>query len=475
MKKIFTTISCLFFIHSLFAQGYKVTVEMPQFDSGIAYLTFHMGKNLNIADSGVVNPKGVVVFKGTKTLSGGIYAFVFPGKRMSVDFFIDKEQSDIRLKADTNNLTNAKVTGSPANDLFQEYQKYIAQKGTLIQQEKNAYNTSKNKKDSALHEANFTRLNDELNEYRNKLIKDHPESMMAVCLQAMKDPEIPIKKPLTRQDSLYNYYSYKSHFWDGVTFMDERIIRTPFFQPKIERYYRDIIPQDPDSIIADLDYKLLLARSSDEMYKFLLNWSTDEYINPKIMGLDKVFVHLFNKYHSKGLTPWLNEKQMETISRRAYMQMANLIGEQAYNLNMLDKEDKPVSLYDQKAAFTVVLFWDPSCGHCKQEVPKIDSIYRASWKKRNVKIFAVLSEEEKKDEWIKYINDNHLEDWVHAHETKAMGDAITAAQKPGFRQLYDVISTPTIYLLDSEMRIVGKKLTWSQLDDLMLVKMGQKK
>ena len=54
-------------------------------------------------------------------------------------------------------------------------------------------------------------------------------------------------------------------------------------------------------------------------------------------------------------------------------------------------------------------------------------------------------------------------------------DAVAAAQKPGFRQLYDVVSTPTIYLLDSEKRIIGKKLTWSQLNDLLNVKWSQKK
>jgi thiol-disulfide isomerase/thioredoxin len=474
MKKILYLTCCLFSIQYAFSQGYKVTLQTSSYDSGMAYLTYHMGKNLNIADSGIVNSKGVVVFKGEKSLPGGIYALVFPGKRQSLDFFIDKEQSDIRIKADTNDLMNAKVTGSPENDLFQQYQKFIAEKGALLQQEKTAYSLSVNKKDSALHEARYTKLNQELNDYRNGIIEKQPESMMAVCLQAMKDPEIPIKDPKNRADSLYNYYKYKSKFWEGVTFMDDRIIRTPFFQSKIERYYRDLIPQDPDSIIADLDYKLLLARSSDEMYKFLLNWSTDEYINPKIMGLDKVFVHLFNKYHSKGLTPWLNEKQMETISRRAYMQMANLIGEQAANLNMLDLDGKPVNLYDTKGQFTVVIFWDPTCGHCKQEIPRIDSIYRASWKARNVRIFAVLTED-KLAEWKQYIREHDLTDWAHVYETKEMADAIVAAQKPGFRQLYDVISTPTIFLLDAEKRIIGKKLTWSQVDDLMQVKMGLKK
>ena len=51
-----------------------------------------------------------------------------------------------------------------------------------------------------------------------------------------------------------------------------------------------------------------------------------------------------------------------------------------------------------------------------------------------------------------------------------METAITAAQKPGYRQLYDVTLTPTIYLLDKEKRIIAKKLTWQQLDELLQVK-----
>jgi hypothetical protein len=108
----------------------------------------------------------------------------------------------------------------------------------------------------------------------------------------------------------------------------------------LKKYYREVIVPQADSIIKEADYQLLLARSCPEMYKFLLNWLTDEYINPKYMGLDAVFVHLFEKYHSKGLTSWLNAKQMETINRRAYMLMANLIGLKAADLEMLDTAGK---------------------------------------------------------------------------------------------------------------------------------------
>jgi hypothetical protein len=333
MKTLFTLLICLTGITTVSAQGYKVTLQTPSYKSGIAFLTYHWGKNLNIEDSAAVNNQGIAVFKGTKTLPPGIYSIVFPGKNVTADFFVDKEQV-ISIKADTTNLQNMVVTGSKENILFQQYQKFIAVKGAQMQKERSAYNTSTTKEDSVLHEANYNKYNKELNEYRNGIVTLQPKSMMAVLLNAMKEPPYPTKKPVTHQDSVDNYNYYKAHYWDGITFMDERIIRTPFFLPKIERYYREVMPQEPDSIIKDADYKLLLARSAPEMYKFLINWLTDEYLNPKYMGQDAIFVHLFEKYHSQGLSPWLNSKQMETITRRAYMQMANLLGEKAANLEI---------------------------------------------------------------------------------------------------------------------------------------------
>lgn len=455
-------------------ESFTVTLKTPSYKSGLTYLCYHMGKNLNIEDSTYFNEQGVAVFKGDRKLMGGIYAVVFPGKNLTFDFFVDREQN-LSIYADSSDLQNVKITGSRANELFQLYQKFVGSTGMLMQTERLAYNASKTKADSALHLEKYNKFNKELIDFRDKLMKENPESMMASMLNAMREPEVLNKEPKTRQDTLDNYYYYKQHYWDGVSFTDDRVIRTPFFLPKLERYYREILQQAPDSIIKDLDYKLLLARVSPEMYKFLLNWFTDEYINPKYMGQDAVFVHLFEKYHSKGVSSWLNEKQQETISRRAYMQMSNLIGVKAANLEMIDSTGKPKPLYDLKAEYTLVMFWDPTCGHCKEEIPRIDSIYRASWKAKGVRIYSVLSDNDKKKEWVDYIKEHKIGDWTNVYETKEMEKVIADAQRPGFRQLYDVIQTPTILLLDKEKRIVGKKLSWEQLNDFLETKWKEKK
>ena len=190
------------------------------------------------------------------------------------------------------------------------------------------------------------------------------------------------------------------------------------------------------------------------------------------MGQDAVFVHLFNKYHSKGVSSWLNEKQMTAISNRAYMLMSNLIGEQAANLEMTDTSEKPTSLYNVNAKFTVVVFWDPTCGHCRTEVPRLDSIYNAKWKNEGVKMFGVLAESHEKENWKKFIKENNMKNWVHVYQTDAQKKQVEDAKKPSFKQLYDVTQTPTLFLLDKDKRIIAKKLTLEQLNDMLQTKIN---
>ena len=452
---------------------YRITLQTPNYKSGLAYLTYYYGKNINVEDSALVNNNGIAIFKKNQKLQPGIYSIVFPGKNKLIDFLADQEQI-ITVKSDTTDLLNKTiVTGSKENNLFQQYQKYIAIKGKQLQAEQQAYSNSKTKSDSVLHENNYQRFNKELNQYRENIIKQHPQSMLATLFKSMKEPGFPIAHPLTKRDSITNYQFYKKHYWDGISFMDNRIIRTPFFLPKVERYFRDILIPAADTIIKESDYLLLLARTNSEMYKFLLNWLTDEYIYPKYMGQDAVFVHLFENYHSKGVSNWLNEKQLTAISNKAYMVMSNLIGEKAADLDMVDSTGKPTPLYGVNAEFTVVCFWDPTCSHCREEVPKLDSLYQAKWKQQGVKIYGVLSENEKV-KWIQFIKENNLKDWIHVYQTEETKKTIADSQKPGYKQLYDITQTPTLYLLDKEKRIIAKKLTLQQMDDLLQTKLKNK-
>jgi hypothetical protein len=70
-----------------------------------------------------------------------------------------------------------------------------------------------------------------------------------------------------------------------------------------------------------------------------------------------------------------------------------------------------------------------------------------------------------------FIREHKLNDWVNVYESDAQHRAVETAKSPAFQQLYDVIQTPTFYLLDNEKRIIAKKLTLEQMDDLITQKL----
>jgi thiol-disulfide isomerase/thioredoxin len=135
----------------------------------------------------------------------------------------------------------------------------------------------------------------------------------------------------------------------------------------------------------------------------------------------------------------------------------------------VDSLGRKSNLYAQNAPFTVLCFWDPTCGHCQEEVPRLDTLFQQKWKKQGVAMIGMMTDGGV-DKWKEFIRKKNLKGWVHVYQTDAMKDADVKASRPTFRQLYDVYQTPMLYLLDREKRIVAKRLNYSQIDELLQLK-----
>lgn len=183
------------------------------------------------------------------------------------------------------------------------------------------------------------------------------------------------------------------------------------------------------------------------------------------------FVHLFEKYFSNKNYSWLTDKGKKTITDRAYSLMANIMGTPASDIVLPDTSGNITGLYDLKADYTLVVFWDPACSHCKEVLPRLDSFYHAKWKEAGLKMFAIAKEiDGTRKDWLNFIRENKLEEWTHVYYSKAEDKTRIDNSIPGYSQLYDVQSFPTVYLLDRDKRIVAKKLTAEQTDDVLQIK-----
>ena len=474
MKRILLSL-LLLSAAGVFAQtGYEIKVTFKPFKNKYIYLGHYFGKTYPIIDSAMLNDKSEAIFKGNKKLQGGIYLIGYPNKAGFFEILIDKQQR-FSVLADTATVKNGvQFINSSDNILFTNYQQHMTAKGKEISAVQQNLKIASNKIDSALFAQQLEKLDKEISDYRENIIKKNLDNILSALLITMKEPQLTgkLKEPKTKTDSLDAYNFYKNQYWGGVNFWDGRLAYTPFFEDKIDKYFLQLVVPHPDSVIKEIDWMLGPATANEEMQRFLLIKFVNRYLNQKYMWEDAVFVHLFEKYFSQKEYSWLTIQGRKIITDRAYSLMSNIMGTPAADIELPDSSGQIQSLYNDTAFYNIVAFWDVSCGHCKEVLPKLDSFYRAKWKAGGLKIFAVAKETEgNKKDWLSFINEQHLTDWTHVYYSKAADKARIESNTPGYSQLYDVQTFPTLYLLDKDKRIIAKKLTYQQIDEVLQLKM----
>lgn len=456
--------------------GYSIRLHLKPYTGGKVYLGYYYGKIRALADSAQLDAGGSGVFNGKERLPGGVYFVVSPGRTVLFELLLDSAQH-FSISADTADLPGSVLfTGSPDNTVFQAYTRYTATKGKEITAGQKELTTVHTPTDSARIREKMKKANTEIQQYRQALADKYPNSLLATLFRLLKEPVVPpaAGQPGGKYDSVFAYHFFRDHYWDGISFPDERLSRTPVFEPRLDKYFHDLVPPEADSIEREADRMLLEARVSKPMFQYLLVYFVQKYVNPEYMGQDAVFVHLFEKYINTGQAEFFTEKYRKYLDNRAYSLMANLIGQPAANLEMVDTTGGPQNLYDVSAPFVVICFWDPTCSHCKEMVPKVDSIFQAKWRQEGVKLYGVMVDGGR-EAWVQFIKDHNLTDWIHVYETKEHLDAAEKAGQPNYRQLYDVYQTPILYLLDKDKHIIAKKLSYQQIDEVINLKMRHTK
>lgn len=449
--------------------GHNIEITLKPYKNSKIYLGTNYGQNRVFADSTIVNDNSVGYFKGKEKLTPGIYFIVSPKFSILFEFLVDDKQQ-FKIEADTLALLDYKIIGSKENDIFNTYSKKMNQLGMQKNQLEQGFVSAKTATDSAFFIAQFKTIDSNFKLERQNITNTAPNSMMRFFLDVLQRPEVPSIPVINgKADSTYPFYYVKNHFWDNVVFNDNRLIRTPFFEAKLDEYFKNYVSREPDSIIEEVQYMLTVAKTGKEIYPFLLFKFTNKYISPEFMGQDKVFLHLFQNFFSKGDTVLLNNESKKSITERAYSIMANLIGNPAPALDLNTIDNKSFSLYNQNATYTFIAFWDPTCGHCKEEMPRVDSFYSKNWKQLGVQVIGVNTNFKELTSWKQFVTERNFDaGWTHAYQTEVAFNAEIAAGKPTtIRQMYDVFKTPTFYLLDKNKKIIAKNLTVDQFHDFL--------
>jgi thiol-disulfide isomerase/thioredoxin len=467
MKKIISTLLVSVLTASLFAasgKGYDIKITVKNLSNTKLILAYYYGDKQYVKDTFELDGSGTCNIKADTVLPAGIYLAVFPKLGNKYFEFVVNEQR-FSLTTDTSDLANnVKVSGSEENTLFYEDMRFLSSKRKEGDALNAAYRSEKDTKAKEEIRQKLLKIDTLVTTKRLLIIKEHPNTLYSHIIKAM-EPVKPKEAPRDAVgrltvDSNWVWRDYKNRYWDNVDLSDDRLIRTPVFHNKLKEFYTRTIIQVPDSIINDGDALLKKMSPKGELFKYSLVYMLNEMAKSKIMGFDAVYVHLVKNYYGKGLTPWVDSVQLFKIVDRGRILEPLLIGKQARNIQLTDSTLKTVkSLYDIKSRFTVLCFWDPDCGHCKKEVPKLAEIYHKLKKDGiDLEIYApaIMSIEEMK-KWTDFIKEHNL-DWINVADPYRQNN---------FRFEWDIQTTPQLYILDKDKKIKAKRIGADQIEDFL--------
>jgi thiol-disulfide isomerase/thioredoxin len=457
-KLCFSILLAIIFISCALAEkGHQIEVQVHGLQDTTAFLAYHYGNRQYAQDTVLIDNNGKFVFQGAEKLDPGMYMVVLPGQ-MYFEILLDNNQT-FGIETTHNEFVNTmKFENSPDNEAFYNYMKFLRNMG-----EQNApYRIEL--QDSTITEARRIELrqlmaeaDQMVKEEQNRIIKKFPDGLFAKILLAQQEPTSDETRLLEdgTPDKEYMYQHYKTNFWNNIDFSDDRLVRTPILHAKLNQYFTRVIIQIPDSIIVEADRLLQQADIHPEIFKYIVFFITNTFERSQIMGMDRVFVYMVENYYMSGKADWVSEEQLEKITERAMALKPLLIGNKAPDINMFTPNQSNLNLYSVDSRFTILYFWDSECGHCKRNSPKLKELY-SKMKDKGVEVFAVNTEPER-EKWLAYIEENEYS-WINVNDPY---------NRSGFRDKYDIWATPLIFLLDKDKKIIAKKITVEQTEEII--------
>jgi thiol-disulfide isomerase/thioredoxin len=465
-------------------KNFKIEVKVKGIPAGTeAMLSFGLGEKDKYFSlmSAKVDDKGWITFSDT-AIERGFYMVYFPERRELFEIVV-ADQKFFKIETDTAEgfYKNMKITGCVQNQQFLDYNRFLMKKG---EENRILFDEIQQLEGKKGPEAKINELKDKkaqndqlVKDLRLKIINETPEYLLASFLNMMRDIDVPDAPAHIKEDDKRNwqYQYYKANYWNNVNFKEPGLIRGQggIFHSLVERFLDKTLPQDPDTLIKYVDQMIQMAtiHKNDIVEKYLIQHLTRKYETSKIMCHDGIFSFLARKYYcpdqnGKTKATWITDTEvLEKICQKGLKLAYTSCKSKALDLKIADVKGNYQYLYKENKSFTVILFWDPTCGHCKKVVPKVNDLFNRY--KDVVSVYAI-STEAQYEQWKKYMEEHpEIHHWTNVCKTEP------SEQWKYNRAMYNVESNPIIFLLDKDKKIIAKKMDENKLEEFIVYQMGE--
>lgn len=246
-----------------------------------------------------------------------------------------------------------------------------------------------------------------------------------------------------------------AHFWDGIEDFDGPTDENPVLAAQIDFYFDKFVAPLPDSINMEIQRLVERTNFNTKLRDFILWHLLERYRHPEYMSQDQVFVWLYDHYFSQLEIKDLNETNLTMIRDKAETFRRLALFNLAPNFAINDSVD----LHSVESEYTALFFYDHDCDVCRQEMQDLDSICAEH---PEIIVLAIdmnldSSGESSGGFAIYPKRDGDLKSPIQYRRITNPSEMIALSDT------YDIETTPLIYVLDKDKRIIGKKIRAKQI------------
>ena len=443
-----------------------VITNLPQGSYKSIYLYRYRDGKLAQSHSTPLNEQGGFELN-IKYLQGGLYKIGVDPVNSAFIVVSDKE-SDMVIKSDFAELKadTVDVEGSIDNILENDAYRTMRKERARFAGRMGSLNSEKFQISTV--DRRFTQKTGELDNKIRLLIRDH-NSQLSLIKESYPDTfASEVMYNLSRLPQLSEHTEVKDEydnerafmhnfFFEFVDFADERIIHGPFLKDKYVAYLKGYTHHNLEGLKDSVDVILGEAKINEKVLRFTMQVLIDEFDQK---GPAELVEYIVDNENVQGCNAPLSQSTAEKIKKIDRLRVGQPAPEVASN----DAFGNPVALSSLSGKRAVMIyFWASWCGYCQTEIPDYVKVYN-KFKEKGFEVYAVALETDKK-KWLSAIVDNKLS-WTNVSDLTGW--------KSESAETYNVRSTPTNFLLNSEGVIIAKKLNSRLLEEKLEEMMNKK-
>lgn len=434
---------------------YQIKIKATNTADSIAYFRGTVFDDKNYIPKDTIKLyKGNYTVAAKKPIIGGIYFLYFPKSKQKVFFSLENLDS-IKVEIRGANYLDSIKFSNKVNQQFVEYQ--------LLEKKLSNYDTNyaaelaKGKKFNLAQKAAFFQpKTSQLVSYRTTLLKNLKQvNALFVHLNTLNilDSSVPSRK---------NYIG-RNELIKRIDFKNPKLLFTPNIKNVLNEYY-SYYPLQADSLNKGLDTVMNKVDGKSNMSMYITDYFIKLLHNREIVNNTEAYTYYLEKYILNQKYKISDIKQLDQLKT----ELANLKSLQLQDtcVNMILKDTagqvQNLQEFASQNKFTLIIFYDPTCEHCKVELPKMDSTINLLENTYNIKVgrYAVCNEPNLpvsvwKDFIIKY---NLSKNYIN----------VNLANNMDLRKSYDAFTNPIFYLVNNKGILLGKKLSPQTVRNLIL-------